>query len=56
MEDIAEAMNSNEPVYYRVAQNPQYIVAEYSDRNELYYDDNGEMKFVKMTLKKKEDS
>lgn len=40
--------------YYRVAQNPKYVMAEYPDRYELYYDDDGELKFVKVTLKTKE--
>ena len=56
MSDVATAMNTNEPVYYRVAQNPQYVVAEYPDRDELYFDDNGELVFVKMILKNKEEN
>ena len=56
MEDVAQAIGSDDPVYYRVAQNPRYVVAEYKDRNELYYDDDGELKFVKMTLKNNEEN
>lgn len=56
MDDVAQAIVSDEPTYYRVAQNPKYVVAEYRDRNELYYDDDGELKFVKMSLKNKEET
>lgn len=51
VDEIAAEL-SGKPKYYKVAQNPNYIMAEYPDRYELYYNDNGELKFVKMNLKK----
>ena len=39
------------PVYYRVRQNPDYLMAEYPDRIELYYTGDGEMTLVKITPK-----
>lgn len=32
-----ETVAEEKPKYYRVAQNPNYVMAEYSDRYELYY-------------------
>ncbi len=46
---------ATEPLYYRVAQNPKYVMAEYPDRYELYYDDGGKLKFVKVNIKNQED-
>lgn len=48
-EEIAAGMN--EAKYYRVAQNPHYVMADYPDRYELYYNDNGNLKFVRMKMK-----
>ena len=39
------------PTYYRVTQNPDYVMAEYSDRYELFYDDGGKLKYIKTTFK-----
>lgn len=52
---VNEVMGEGKPVYYRVAQNPKYVMAEYPDRYELFYDDNGELKFVKVTPKPQQD-
>ena len=41
------------PSYYRVTQNPDYVMAEYSDRYELYYDDGGKLKYIKTTFKRR---
>jgi len=54
VEDIITASVNGGATYYRVAQNPKYVMAEYPDRRELYYDDDGELKFVKVILKTKE--
>ncbi|MBQ9514358.1 MAG: hypothetical protein IJR66_05250 [Clostridia bacterium] len=34
---IKEDIKEEKPKYYKVSQNPNYIMAEYSDRYELYY-------------------
>ena len=39
------------PVYYRVMQNPRYVMAEYPDRYELYFDNNGDLELVKVNLR-----
>lgn len=52
--EITSNQVGEKPSYYRVAQNPQYVMAEYSDRYELYYDDGDKLKFVKVTLKENE--
>ncbi len=39
------------PVYYRVEQNPEYIMAEYSDRYELYKLSGGQMIKVRTDFK-----
>ncbi len=39
------------PVYYRVAQNPKYVMAEYSDRVELYYETPRGLKYVRTDYK-----
>ena len=54
-DEISRTGSAEIPVYYRVAQNPKYIMAEYKDRYELYYEDDGDINFVKTTLKNKED-
>ncbi len=52
--DIDKKGETEKPKYYRVKQNPNYVMAEYSDRYELYYDDGNELKFVKVNFKDKE--
>jgi len=54
-DELTRTASQDAPVYYRVAQNPKYVMAEYKDRYELYYDDDGEYTFVKSTLKNRED-
>jgi hypothetical protein len=39
------------PRYYRVAQNPKYVMAEYSDRVELFYDSPRGLKYVRTDYK-----
>ena len=39
------------PSYYRVNQNPRYIVAEFPDRYELYYEEDNGMKYVRTDYK-----
>ena len=39
------------PVYYRVAQNPKYVMAEYVDRVELYYETPRGLKYVRTDYK-----
>ena len=39
------------PNYYRVSQNPKYIMAEYPDRCELYYDTGSGMKYIRTDYK-----
>ena len=51
---IKDVTEEQKPIYYRVAQNPKYVMAEYPDRYELYYDNNGELQFVKITPKQKD--
>ncbi|MBQ7164613.1 MAG: hypothetical protein IJU84_10235 [Clostridia bacterium] len=52
VKDIPEdGKTENGPVYYRVAQNPRYVMAEYPDRYELYFDNDGELELVKITLR-----
>lgn len=42
------------PKYYRVKQNPQYVMAEYSDRYELYYRTESGLKKVRTDYKENE--
>ena len=51
---IKDVTEEEKPVYFRVAQNPKYVMAEYPDRYELYYDNDGELQFVKITPKQKD--
>ena len=51
---IKEVTGEDKPTYFRVAQNPKYVMAEYPDRFELYYDNDGDLQFVKITPKQKE--
>jgi len=39
------------PVYYKVKQNPNYVMAEYSDRYELYKIVEGQLEFIRTDLK-----
>ena len=39
------------PTYYRVAQNPKYVMAEYADRVELYYETPRGLKYVRTDYK-----
>ncbi len=39
------------PVYFRVAQNPKYVMAEYADRVELYYETPRGLKYVRTDYK-----
>lgn len=39
------------PVYYKVKQNPNYIMAEYEDRYELYLNKNGNLVKIRTDLK-----
>lgn len=42
---------SEVPRYFRVAQNPKYVMAEYSDRVELFYDSPRGLKYVRTDYK-----
>ncbi len=44
-------MQVETPKYYRAKQNPSFIIAEYSDRYELFKVENGEMKKVRTDYK-----
>ncbi|MBP5307537.1 MAG: hypothetical protein J6Z34_00180 [Clostridia bacterium] len=50
-----DGKTENGPVYYRVAQNPRYVMAEYPDRFELYFDNEGDLELIKVTLKNREE-
>lgn len=39
------------PVYYKVKQNPNYIMAEYADRYELYLNQNGKLVKIRTDIK-----
>ena len=39
------------PVYYRVKQNPEYVMAEYGDRYELFRVTDGQMKKIRTDYK-----
>ncbi len=39
------------PVYYRVKQNPEYVMAEYGDRYELFRITDGQMKKIRTDYK-----
>ena len=39
------------PVYYRVKQNPQYVMAEFSDRYELFLDTKDSLKYIRTDYK-----
>lgn len=40
--------------YYRVKQNPAYVMAEFGDRVELYKEENGRLAYVRTDYKNKE--
>lgn len=41
------------PVYYRVRQNPEYVMAEYADRCELYREAEGRLIYVRTDYKER---
>jgi hypothetical protein len=42
---------NKKPFYYRVSQNPQYIMAEYNDRYELFYEGKNGLKYIRTDYK-----
>ena len=42
---------SDKPYYFRVSQNPKYLMAEYEDRYELYYEGKDGLKFIRTDFK-----
>ena len=40
------------PRYFRIKSNPKYVMAEFSDRYELYYEDNGQLKKIRTDYKR----
>lgn len=42
---------SVKPNFFRVSQNPKYIMAEYPDRYELYFDTGSQMKYIRTDYK-----
>lgn len=45
------APQTEKPTYYRVTQNPNYIMAEFSDRYELYYEYRSKLKHYRTDYK-----
>lgn len=39
------------PKYYRVRQNPKYVMAEFADRYELYLETNGSLQYIRTDYK-----
>lgn len=50
-EYAAPVKQPEKPVYFRVKQNPQYVMAEYSDRYELFKITAGELKKIRTDYK-----
>ena len=46
-----EEKNIDKPKYFRVKQNPKYVMAEYIDRYELFYDTGNGYKYVRTDYK-----
>ncbi len=53
--EVTEEDRRGKPMYFRVKQNPKYVMAEYPDRYELYYDDDGDLKLVQVKQKEQEE-
>ena len=42
---------NKKPLYYRVSQNPKYVMAEYNDRYELFYESENGLKYIRTDYK-----
>lgn len=48
---VAQPVKEEKPVYFRVKQNPEYVMAEYTDKYELYKIVDGQLKKVRTDYK-----
>ena len=51
LREIEESITGTRPNLYRVKQNPSYVMAEYPDRYELFYDGEKGLEYVKTLYK-----
>ena len=50
--NVQKSVNKiNKPLYYRVSQNPKYVMAEYDDRYELFYEGKDGLKYIRTDYK-----
>jgi hypothetical protein len=48
---VVQNQVEQKPIYYRVKQNPEYVMAEYPDRYELFRITDGQMKKIRTDYK-----